>query len=84
MDIALVTIGLVLMLSGMVLFLRGMWLRKPDHPSLEGPCGHLGWELMIRPWRYKNSWERNGYKYDLWGRITFTAGIMTTLMRHVF
>jgi hypothetical protein len=72
----LILFGLIGMLGGVVLTLRGMWLRKPDHPSLEMGQTKLKYLMCLRPWRYKEYWEGNGYKYDFIGRVVFTLGCL--------
>ena len=75
--------GLVLFLTGFILVMRGMWLRKSSHPSLEGHSLRVGFQLAFFPWRYKDYWENNGYVYDLVGRMVFVAGLLCFLLARV-
>lgn len=51
-----------------VLKFRALYLRKPDHPSLDmfNRNVSLGFRISVAflPWRYKDLWEKNGYAYD--------------------
>ena len=76
-------LGLILLLTGFILVMRGMWLRKPNHPSLEGPGIRVGFRLAFLPWKYIEYWESNGYVYDLVGRVVFIAGLLCFLLVRV-
>jgi len=69
-------LGLILLLTGFILVMRGMWLRKPNHPSLESHDLKTGLGLTFQPWKYKDYWEKAGHKYDFVGRLLFVSGMV--------
>lgn len=69
--------SLVLMLAGFIFGMRGMWLRKPNHPSVSGL---VGWRMNVMPWRYKEYWEPAGYKYYFLGIVLFDLGLIISLV----
>jgi len=66
-------IGLVALLVGFILTMRGMWLRKPDHPSISGL---VNWRVNLMPWRYKDYWEPSGYQSYFAGIVPFELGVV--------
>ena len=76
-------LGLILLLTGFILVMRGMWLRKPNHPSLEGHGIRIGFRLAFHPWRYKDYWDKNGSVYDFVGRIAFVSGLLCFFLAQV-
>ena len=74
-------LGFILLLTGFILVMRGMWLRKPNHPSLESHDFKTGLRLTFQPWKYKDYWDKTGYKYDFVGRLLFLLGMACLVIR---
>ncbi len=73
-------LGIIFIIAGFIVELRGLWLRKPNHPSLESAGFKTNLGMTFFPWRYKDFWDNNGHVYDLVGRLMFIAGVLCLLL----
>ncbi len=77
METAMMIASLIFMLVGFIFAMRGMWLRKPNHPSISGM---VSWRMNLMPWRYKEYWEPSGYKLYFSGILLFELGIVISFV----
>jgi len=68
---------IILFIIGALFYLRSLWLRKPDHPTITGKGT---WKMGLTPWKFRSHWHSRGYMYYMAGMLFIFLGFLVNIL----
>ena len=65
--------GTLLLIGSILLDIRSMWFRKPDHPTCVTSNLFVISAVNFKPWKYRDYWDKPGYGYFVASRLLYLA-----------